>query len=446
MCLMIVVPGGWFLWGRLEREKPAINLNLHSLHLGKVQELTLAVSDSKSGLRKLWVGLLKDGQDTVLYDEKFPSAGFFKGGKVHETSVKIQIEPAVLGLADGEAILRTVVSDYSWRDWWKGNKTYTEKKVVIDTRPPEIEVLSRAHNINRGGAGLVIFRTSETCSQGGVQVGDSFYPGHTGFFNDPNVYLAFIALGYQQDTDTVISLNVADLAGNQTKSGLNYHLRRKVFRRDRLNITDGFLKKKMPNFSSQISQDTNSSLVDKFLKINRDLREANYRKVVEVCRNTGSKMHWQGDFLRLPKSATRAKFADHRVYFYNGREIDRQVHMGIDLASVARSSVPAANGGMVILAESLGIYGKTVIVDHGFGLFSMYAHLSHIGVKVGDQLSKGDILGRTGVTGLAGGDHLHFSMLIHDTFVNPVEWWDAKWIQHNVLSKIDRVGSGMKRE
>jgi murein DD-endopeptidase MepM/ murein hydrolase activator NlpD len=443
---MIVVPGGWFLWGRLEREKPAINLNLHSLHLGKVQELTLAVSDSKSGLRKLWVGLLKDGQDTVLYDEKFPSAGFFKGGKVHETSVKIQIEPAVLGLADGEAILRTVVSDYSWRDWWKGNKTYTEKKVVIDTRPPEIEVLSRAHNINRGGAGLVIFRTSETCSQGGVQVGDSFYPGHTGFFNDPNVYLAFIALGYQQDTDTAISLNVADLAGNQTKSGLNYHLRRKVFRRDRLNITDGFLKKKMPNFSSQISQDTNSSLVDKFLKINRDLREANYRKVVEVCRNTGSKMHWQGDFLRLPKSATRAKFADHRVYFYNGREIDRQVHMGIDLASVARSSVPAANGGMVILAESLGIYGKTVIVDHGFGLFSMYAHLSHIGVKVGDQLSKGDILGRTGVTGLAGGDHLHFSMLIHDTFVNPVEWWDAKWIQHNVLSKIDRVGSGMKRE
>ncbi len=446
LCLMIGVPGGWFLWGRLEKEKPAINLNLHSSHLGRSQEFTLAVSDAKSGLRRLWVGLLKNGQEAVLYDEKFPSAGFFKGGTVHETSAKIQIEPAVLGFADGEAILRTVVSDYSWRDWWKGNTTYTEKKVVIDTRPPEIEVLSRAHNINRGGAGLVIFRTSETCSQGGVQVGDSFYPGQTGFFNDPNVYLAFIALGYQQGTDTAIVVKVADLAGNDAKSGLNYHLRRKVFRQDRLNITDGFLKQKIPNFSLQVSQDTNASLVDKFLKINRDLREANYQKIAEACRNADSKMHWQGKFLRLPKSATRAKFADHRVYFYKGREIDRQVHMGIDLASVARSTIPAANAGIVIFAEDLGIYGKTVIVDHGFGLFSMYAHLSLIGVKVGEQLSKGDILGRTGVTGLAGGDHLHFSMLVHDTFINPVEWWDAKWIQHNVLSKIERVGTGMKRE
>ena len=443
---MIALPGGWFLWDRLENEKPAINMNLASPHLGRDQEFTIAVSDPKSGLRRLWVGLLKNGQETVLHDEKFPSAGFFKGGKVHETSVKIQLEPAALGLTDGEAILRTVVSDYSWRDWWRGNKIYTETNVTIDTRPPEIEVLSRAHNINRGGAGLVIFRTSETCSQSGVQVGDKFYPGYTGYFKDPNVYLAFIGLGYQQDTDTAIFVKVADLAGNYAQNGLNYHLRRKVFRKDRLNITDGFLKKKMPNFSSQISPVAESSLVDKFLKINRDLREANYRKIVEVCRNTDSKMHWQNGFLRLPKSATRAKFADHRVYMYKGREIDRQVHMGIDLASVARSPIPAANGGIVIFAESLGIYGKTVIVDHGLGLFSMYAHLSHIGVEVGSRLSRGDVLGRTGATGLAGGDHLHFSMLVHDTFVNPVEWWDPNWIKHNVSAKIERTASGIEQE
>ena len=119
-------------------------------------------------------------------------------------------------------------------------------------------------------------------------------------------------------------------------------------------------------------------------------------KIAEVCRNTDPKIHWQGDFLRLPKSATRAKFADHRTYIYKGREIDRQVHLGFDLASVAHSPIPAANTGIVIFAEPLGIYGKTVIVDHGFGLFSMYSHLSHIGVKVGDRLAKGDILGRTG--------------------------------------------------
>ena len=446
LCLMIMVPGGWFLWQRLEKEQPGLSTDLVSSYIGRVQEFTLSVSDSKSGLRKIWVGLLKDGQEKVLYSETLPSEGFFKGGKIHDKTVKIRVEPAILGFTDGKAILRMAISDYSWRDWWKGNKTYTEKAVTIDTRPPEIEVLSRAHNINQGGAGLVIFRTSEDCSQCGVQVGDSFYPGYTGFFNDSHVYLAFIALEHQQGTDTAIFVKAADLAGNQSKGGLNYHLRSKTFRNDRLNISDGFLKKKIAGFQSEIPLDANLSLLDKFLKINRDLRVANYQKVAEICRTTDLKMHWKGDFLRLPKSATRARFADRRTYLHKGREIDHQVHMGIDLASIARSPVPAANTGIVVFAEQLGIYGKSVILDHGFGLFSMYAHLSYIGVKVGDRLEKGDIMGRTGATGLAGGDHLHFSILIHDTFVNPVEWWDPNWIEHNVLSKIEWAGSGIKRE
>ncbi len=108
--------------------------------------------------------------------------------------------------------------------------------------------------------------------------------------------------------------------------------------------------------------------------------------------------------------------------------------------------MPAANAGVVVFGQTLGIYGKTIILDHGFGLFSMYSHLSSIAVKIGDQLSQGDIIGRTGSTGMAGGDHLHFSLLIDQTFVNPVEWWDKKWIQHNVLSKIEWAKSISKKE
>jgi murein DD-endopeptidase MepM/ murein hydrolase activator NlpD len=186
------------------------------------------------------------------------------------------------------------------------------------------------------------------------------------------------------------------------------------------------------------------SAVDRFLLINRDLRKANYQKLAEVCRNTDNKMHWQGVFLRLPNSANRARYADHRTYFYQKKEIDRQVHLGIDLASLANSPVPAANTGVVVFAEPLGIYGGTVIIDHGLGLFSMYSHLSFIAVKAGDPVSSGGNLGRTGSTGMAGGDHLHFSVLINDTFVNPVEWWDKKWIQNNVLSKIEQVKSSQK--
>ncbi|MCK5419040.1 MAG: M23 family metallopeptidase, partial [Desulfobacterales bacterium] len=124
-----------------------------------------------------------------------------------------------------------------------------------------------------------------------------------------------------------------------------------------------------------------------------------------------------------------------------GKIIDRQVHLGIDLASVKHAPVPAANSGVVIFSGPLGIYGKTILIDHGFGLFSMYAHLNRSDVGKGQQVSKGDTLGRTGSTGLAGGDHLHFSMLVHNTFVNPVEWWDAAWIKNNILSKIEAVPS-----
>jgi murein DD-endopeptidase MepM/ murein hydrolase activator NlpD len=435
-CLIIILPLALLLVIRLEGEQPVLELDLTSPYIGVSQELTIALSDTQSGLRRLWVALLKDGKEVVLQDTDFPSAGLLKGGSLKETSIKIPIAPPKLGFSDGEAILRMVVLDYSWRDWWKGNKTYLEKTVVIDTQPPEIEVLSRAHNINQGGAGLVIFRTSENCSQSGVRVGDKFFPGHAGFFDDPLVYLTFIALGYQQGRDTEIRVTAVDQAGNQAENSFYYHIRRKVFRKDKINISDRFLNRKLPEFSSQVSQGPSTSAVDKFLEVNRGLRKANYQTIVAACRNPAQKILWQGSFLRLPKSASRARFADHRTYYYQGKQIDRQDHQGIDLASVVNSPVPAANTGAVAFAQSLGIYGKTVILDHGYGLFSMYSHLSQIAVNIGDIVSKGDKLGRTGSTGMAGGDHLHFSILINDTFVNPVEWWDLKWIQNNVTSKI----------
>ena len=186
--------------------------------------------------------------------------------------------------------------------------------------------------------------------------------------------------------------------------------------------------------------------MEKFLEINRNLRQANYQKIGAACQNPAQKILWKGAFLRLPKSATRAQYADHRTYYYDGQQIDKQVHLGIDLASLSNSKVPAGNAGVVVFAQSLGIYGNTVILDHGFGLFSMYSHLSQIAVNPGDVVSRGDQLGRTGSTGMAGGDHLHFSMLIDGIFVNPVEWWDINWIQNNVTAKIERARSIVRKE
>ena len=78
-------------------------------------------------------------------------------------------------------------------------------------------------------------------------------------------------------------------------------------------------------------------------------------------------------------------------------------------------------------------------MDHGWGLFSLYSHLSQIKVEKGQKVNKGAVLGNTGATGMAGGDHLHFSVLVQGNFVNPLEWWDPHWIKDQVNRQLATV-------
>ena len=169
------------------------------------------------------------------------------------------------------------------------------------------------------------------------------------------------------------------------------------------------------------------------------MRKKDNETLYQLLKNTSPIRLWEGKWLRMKNAANMAQFADHRYYYYNGEKIDEQDHMGTDLASLANSPVEAANNGIVVFAERNGIYGMTVVLDHGQGLASLYGHLSTIGVKIGDTVKKGDIIGHSGQTGLAGGDHLHFSVLVHGIFVNPVEWWDSHWIQDNIIRKLDLI-------
>jgi murein DD-endopeptidase MepM/ murein hydrolase activator NlpD len=436
-CCFIVLAAGLLLLKRLEGEKPAIVLELASGYLNLSQTISVTVSDANSGLRRIWIGLVKDKKEVVLLDKNFPATGFAGGGKIHKATFKIKIEPKEIGITDGKAILRMVVRDFSWRKWWRGNRTYIEKDVTIDTRPPQIDLLTRVHNLSQGGAGLVIFRVSEPCIAQGVYAGENFFPGHAGYFKDPNIIIAFFALSYKQGPDTEVFVKATDYAGNGGRTGFPHYFKRKAFKKDVINISDRFLNWKMPEFDVKTPLDSKAPMVDKFLKVNRDIRKANYRQLTRLLVKTDNVIYWDGPFGRLPKSARRAGFADHRKYTYKGPVIDEQVHLGIDLASLAHSPVPASNKGKVVFAGPMGIYGKTVVLDHGFGLFSMYAHLSAVNVSEGQIVAKGEIIGRTGSTGMAGGDHLHFAMLVHDTFVNPVEWWDAAWIKNNITSKIE---------
>ena len=434
-----VLASGLLLLKRLEGGKPAIMLDLAAPYLNVSQTLSITVSDKESGVRRIWVGLVKDTKEVVLLEKDLPTAGIFGGGKVKQETFRIKVEPRKLGITDGKAILRLVARDFAWRGWWHGNLTYIEKEILVDTRPPDVNILTRIHNLNQGGAGLVVFKVSEPCSRQGVYVGGTFFPGRPGYFEDPNTMLALFALDYKQGPGTEIFVKATDYAGNNTRAGFPHYIKGKAFKRDSINLSDRFLSWKMPEFDIDIPPDSKTPMVDKFLKVNRDLRQANYRQITDLTETTASEIYWAGAFLRLPRSARKSGYGDSRKYKYKGSFIDQQVHLGIDLASVSQSPVPAANRGKVVLAENIGIYGKTVIIDHGFGLFSMYSHLSGFDVQEGQIVDRGTIIGQTGSTGFAAGDHLHFGVLVHNTFVNPIEWWDAAWIKNNITAKIEAV-------
>jgi murein DD-endopeptidase MepM/ murein hydrolase activator NlpD len=440
MAVLICIPAVWLIIVRMEGAVPNLNIALTSPFIGKSSTVKVTVDDDGSGIRKVRMELLVDGREVEIMQRSFPSAGFFAGGREKSVQISAPISPQALGLADGKGMLRVTAWDFSLRKWGKGNLASLEKEIRIDTRAPVIDLISRTHNLNQGGSGLAIYRLSEECPRSGVTVGDRFYPGHAGHFADDSIYMAFFALDYHQGKGTRLSVSATDFADNTAVAGLNYHINARTFRKDAINLSDRFFDAKMPDFERYFPEVAGGSRLDLFLSVNRELRRRDSEAIFGITNVSEPEILWDGPFLRLPRSANRARFADHRTYFYAGKVIDRQVHMGIDLASTAQSPVPAANRGKVVFAGDQGIYGNTVILDHGFGLFTLYAHLSQMAVAAGQIVEKGESIGKTGATGLAGGDHLHYGALVHQTYVNPVEWWDAAWIKNNIRSKIDTAG------
>jgi murein DD-endopeptidase MepM/ murein hydrolase activator NlpD len=438
----------WLVFEGFEEETPTLQWETVLETVGRTITIEGTASDQKRGLRRIWIALMQEGREAVLLDETFPSVGLLREGVIRKHTVSIDIDVPTLGFTDGEAMLRTAVWDYSYCDWFTGNRSYAEYQVLIDTKPPRVEMVTQIHNVNQGGSGLAIYKVSEAVASTGVRVDDEFYPGLKGYFSDGAVFVALFALPHNKGSETHLQVTATDKAGNVGRAGFAYHINTKRFRKDTIPITDGFLRRKIPEFEGTVDTGSSQQLFDAFLRVNREVRRDNYETIRNICAESDAVQHWDGAFLRLPASARKAGFADHRTYRYNGKAVDRQFHLGIDLASTSHAPVPAANGGRIVFADDLGIYGRTVVIDHGFYLFSMYSHLNSIKAAKGQMVAKGDIIGFTGTTGLAGGDHLHFSMLVHHTFVNPIEWWDGTWIRHNISDKlqgaVERAGAKKK--
>lgn len=320
--------------------------------------------------------------------------------------------------------------------------------IEVRLTAPHIAVQSTHHYINHGGSELVVYQVSPADAVSGVRVGDQEYPGFpasgAGIPNaDPGLRVAFFALLWNQDEKTPIEVFAHDDFGNESRATFEYRVFPKVFRKSRIAIDDRFLSKVVPAIlqnTPELRVENPSDLLGSFLRINSDLRRENNALISSLAKQTSPQILWQGPFKQLLNTAVEAGFADQRTYVYGGKDVDQQVHLGFDLASTANASVHTANRGKVLHAGWLGIYGNCVIVDHGMGLQSLYAHLSSIAVKVGDTVEANAVLGRSGSTGLAGGDHLHFTMLLSGNAITPIDWWSAQWVQDRVIRKLQEAG------
>jgi len=429
LLLVLIVGGFIYVYPEIEWSAPEIDIKLQSENIG-TRPFDIEVLDSGKGLKNVTVVLVGDHGESILVNKNYPEG--VKGDKI-----TVKLDPKKLGVKGGAAELKVSAEDRSRLKIFSGNKTKINKQVNLDLVPPKLDVISTDQYINHGGSGLVVYKASPDTVNSGVSIGNYFFPGYKANFKDEDVHMAFFAYPHDVEPGENIILIAQDQAGNERTSGIFYRLRDINYRKSDINISTNFVENVMVPIMEEDSP--GSSHKEIFLKVNNEMRKKNDATIKKVGTNSKGEIMWDGAFHQLSNSKVEANFADERTYILNEEPIDKQFHLGYDLAVTKRYPIEAANGGVIVYADELGIYGNTVMIDHGMGILTLYGHMSTIDVEVGDQVSKNDIIGRTGETGLAAGDHLHYGIYINGVAVRPVEWWDNKWIKDNVTLKINQA-------
>ena len=308
--LIVIILGAGAYIGvvKFEWEKPVIKLASDSRYI--TQNLSFRVEDQKSGVSEIKLEIVQEGRALPILSEKFP-----KGTPAVEKSVPML--PLPKGLKDGDAQIRITAWDHSWNH---GNPVSLEKPVVIDTKPPQLNVLGAQHYVNLGGVGLVTYTASKELAKSGVQVGDLFFPG---FSIGKGRYLAYFALPHDSQQGVSFAVTGEDHPGNRVRIGFHPIIKAKVFKKDQIQISDGFLKNVIPYFTER-DANLKGSPVEIFLYLNRKQRESDHQQIKKICQETTPQPLWAGTFLRFPNAKPMASFAQDRTYLHNGKEIDRQ--------------------------------------------------------------------------------------------------------------------------
>ncbi len=407
--------------------------------------LQLHVTEPQRGISSLRVEVQQGETSAVVLAETYPVPplwAIWQAG-TREKSLELSIGRETLpGLRGGE--VRVQVSAAGSGSPLRHAQTAAEALTLpVRLVAPQLTVVSTQHYATQGGSGLVVYRVDparlEAGARDGVVAGDWFFPGYPVPQARAGERFSLFAIPYDLEQASGVQLTFQDAFGNETHKAFLDRFFPQPMSRDTIELNQEFLQKAVPEILGQTPElKSQGDLLADYLTINRDLRKANAATLRELALASTPTWQWSGAFLQLPNSKVTSAFADRRTYRWNSQTVDQQDHLGFDLASLRHAAVPASNRGTVRLARYFGIFGNSVVVDHGGGLMTLYSHLSTIAVTPGEPVEKGQELGRTGDTGLAAGDHLHYTVLLQGLPVNPLEWWDEQWINHRIFGRFAR--------
>ena len=408
---------------------PAVDL------LGQATPVSVHVS-APHGVRRLTAYVEQNGARFALAEKAQPARRIMWQRQVADGTWDFTAGAKTTPqLKDGKAKLVVEATSNDLR----ASTVQLEREVTVVTQPPVLSVDSDQHYLYLGMADLVSFNVSGYSTESGVKVGNLTFRswpmpgGKAGYFS-------LFAFPWDAPAGTAPLVYATNPGGNQVTGQMAFSFPKKEqpkYRVRDLPLDDRFLQKAV----GELDPNGSGDLVARFQKINSEMRRANNKFLSDLRLKTEARFLWSQPFQQQPNSKVESNFADVRNYFYQGKKIDQQIHLGYDLSITQHVGVQATNDGRVVYAAPLGIYGNCIVVDHGYGLQSIYGHLSEIAVHEGDMVKRGQVMGKSGQTGLAGGDHIHFSMQLDGVQIDPKEWWDAHWIQDHIAKRIDLTPS-----
>lgn len=437
LLLTILLAAALAWWLKVDRGVPLATLDGDIGVTGRHPRWVAEVhARGRSGLRAVEVRLTAGEQQFSLARRDFPSTGWFGSG-VDSTRIPIEADLARLGVPEGAALVEVLAETHGWSFFQRGTAIAGSFQQTIDRTPPRVEILSQHHNTRVGGTVAAVLRLADDVVDVDVRIGEYRFPVRRDYFAQDGLGLAIFAIPQDVTADAEPFIHAVDAAGNSADVPIATAIKPREFRNRVLEIDDSFLRRKVPPLLAAQGLPDSGDMVRDYLTVNREVRARSEAQLRAATLRSHPTPLWTGVFQRMSRSQTMSEFGDRRSYSYGGEIIDRQTHLGIDLASLERAEVGASQAGIVVFAGDLGIYGDTVVIDHGVDVFTVYGHLSSMAVAVGDAVEAGQTLGRTGQTGLAGGDHLHFSVYVQGVHVDPIEWWDAKWMRERMAAKLE---------